>query len=329
MEHFALDNWRTPWAVCPEVVPTLSRLLVGDLTKIEAALTRTRAETPGESRSGSVAVIPLRGVITPRASLLSLLTGGGGGLEEFRGRLRAVVASDDVDSVVLDIDSPGGSTSLIAETAAEIRAAREIKPIVAVANTMAASAAYWLGAQANEMVATPSGLVGSIGSYLVHEDVSGALEDAGVKVTHIFAGKYKTEGNPAEPLSDEARAYAQSVVDENYGDFLADVAKGRGATVATVRDSYGEGRVLTARNALEAGMVDRVESIEHTLARLTSPEPARPAPALIAEANQLERPPAAQESDPEHADNERPNAEAEEGARRIRQLSAEHPIHVP
>ena len=327
MEYFALDTWRTPWAVCPDAVPTISRLMTGDLARrIEAALPRVRAEATSERRSGgTVAVIPLRGVITPRASLLSLLTGGGG-LQEFRSQLREAVASEDVDKILLDIDSPGGSTALLTETAAEIRAAREVKPIVAIANTMAASAAYQLGSQANEMIVTPSGFVGSIGTYVVHEDFSGLNEKLGVQVTYISAGKYKVEGNPDEPLTDEAREYAQSVVDTHYGDFLSDVAEGRGTSAEEVRDGYGEGRVLTAQNALDAGMVDRVESYEHTLVRMTSAEAAEPAPALIGK--ELQRTPSAEGK---QADNEPPNAPqvAEEEARRISRLQAEHPIHVP
>jgi signal peptide peptidase SppA len=169
---------------------------------------------------------------------------------------------------VLDIDSPGGSIAGITELAAEIRSARGAKPIVAVANTLAASAAYWLGSQADQFVVTPSGHVGSIGVYAVHQDVSKMLDEAGVKMTIVSAGPHKTEGNEFEPLTDEARAEIQARVDASYDQFVEDVAAGRNVPVATVRADFGGGRVLTARDALKAGMVDRVETLAQTIQRV-------------------------------------------------------------
>jgi signal peptide peptidase SppA len=216
-------------------------------------------------------VIPLTGVLTPRYSFLSYLFGGGGGLVDFRDAFREALNSPDVGAIVLDVDSPGGLIDLVPETAAEIRDARGTKPIVAVANTMAASGAYWIAAQADELVVTPSGSVGSIGVYMVHEDWSGFNEQQGIQPTYISAGKYKTEGNPDEPLSDEARADWQQEVDDLYAMFVADVAAGRGVTAEQVRDGYGEGRTLLADRALAAGMVDRVDTIETVIGALLVP----------------------------------------------------------
>jgi ClpP class serine protease len=122
---------------------------------------RLSQTTDGVTVAGAVAVIPLRGVITPRPSLFAMLFGfGGGGLQGFREDFRAALDDDDVGSILIDVDSPGGLVDLIPETAAEIRGGRGRKPIVAIANTRAASAAYWLGSQADELVVTPSGEVG-------------------------------------------------------------------------------------------------------------------------------------------------------------------------
>jgi signal peptide peptidase SppA len=176
------------------------------------------------------------------------------------------------------VDSPGGVTDLVPETAAEIRAARERKPITAVANTMAASAAYWLASQASEVVVTPSGWLGSIGVYMLHVDWSGNNAQIGVKPTYISAGKYKTEGNPEEPLSESAREHMQEDVDRFYSMFLSDVALGRGVDVETVRADFGEGRVLLAEPSLQAGMADRVETFEDAVARLQATPPRSGAP---------------------------------------------------
>ncbi len=222
-----------------------------------------------EKRSnGGVAVIPLCGVITPSASFLSMLFGGGGGLEAFRASFMEALSAPEVGSIVLDVDSPGGMVSLVPETAAMIRAARGKKPIIAVCNTTAASAAYWLAAQCDEVVCTPSGQAGSIGVYMIHEDLSGALDQRGISVTYIKAGKHKAEGNRTEPLSDDAKAFRQQEVDDLYGMFVDDVATGRGASAADVRSGYGEGRCLLAARALEAGLCDRVATLDAVVGEL-------------------------------------------------------------
>lgn len=266
----ALDYRHTAWGVRPETLPAIASVLRADIQAddlVEQPAALQAAARAGQT-TGGVAMLSLRGLITPQPSFLSLLFGGGGGLQGFRAGLREAVAADDITAIVIDIDSPGGSTDLVAETAAEIRAARTSKPVVAVANTWAASAAYWLAAQADEVVVTPSGEVGSIGVFTIHDDISALNEQLGVKTTLISAGKYKIEGNPYEPLSDEARDALQVKVDEYYAMFVADVAKGRGATPAAVKGGYGEGRMVTAKQALDLGMADRVDTLEATIARL-------------------------------------------------------------
>jgi signal peptide peptidase SppA len=260
-----------PWAIRAEALTRLAKAM----RRAEAAddQPEPQAATRTLSTTGGVAVIPLKGLLTPKVSLLSLLFGGGSGLLGFRENFREALASDEVGSILIDVDSPGGSTDLIPEIAAEIRAARGQKPITAIANTQAASAAYWLAAQADELVVTPSGMAGSIGVFLVHEDWSGFNEAMGVRPTYISAGKFKTEGNMDEPLSDEAKVHFQSIVDEFYDLFVASVAAGRGVSENSVRNGFGEGRMATARQAVALGMADRVESFNETVVRLTGREP--------------------------------------------------------
>lgn len=256
----------TSWAVRPEVLAVLSRVLAAPGADFQpsAQLEEVKPTPQG------IGVIPLKGLITPEPNLLSMLLGGSGGLKAFRSSLNEAVSSDEIGSIVLNIDSPGGSTDLITETAADIRAAREVKPVVAVANTQAGSGAYWLASQANEVVVTPSGTVGSVGAFVLHVDESKAAEDAGLKPTFISAGKYKVEGNPFEPLGEDAKAHAQQVVDEFYGMFVNDVAQGRGVPAQSVRDGFGEGRMVTAQRAVKGGMADRVDTFEGTIARLAN-----------------------------------------------------------
>ena len=220
------------------------------------------------STEGSVEVIPLSGMITPRGGLIAMLFGIESGLEALRSRLRGAVADPNVASIVLAVDSPGGLIDLVPETAREIAAANAVKPITAVASTEAASAAYWLASQASELVVTPSGSVGSIGVFLLHADFSRAYEQEGIKPTLIKAGKHKADPNRFEPLSDSGREYLQGTVDELYGMFVGAVASGRGVSEDAVREGFGEGRMALAAEAVELGMADRVATLEEVVAEL-------------------------------------------------------------
>src|SRR5215467_6271108 len=130
-------------------------------------------------------------------------------MDGIRARLEAAAANPDVSAIVLDVDSPGGTVAGTPETAAAVRRAAEVKPVVAVANSLAASAAYWIASQASSLVVGPSADVGSIGVISAHIDRSKMLEDMGLRVTVVSAGRYKAEGNPFAPLSDEAKANMQ------------------------------------------------------------------------------------------------------------------------
>jgi HK97 family phage major capsid protein len=121
---------------------------------------------------------------------------------------------------------------------------------------------------ASKAFSTPSGEVGSIGVYSAHQDISGAQKKLGVKTTLVSAGKFKTERSPFEPLSDEAKAAMQEKVDAYYEMFVAAVAEGRGVSVETVRDTFGQGRTVMAAKAADAGMVDAVATYEDVLAEL-------------------------------------------------------------
>jgi signal peptide peptidase SppA len=271
--HVAEMVYATPWAILPQTLRAIVELIdyrvAGQRLSEEEIRERIGAgpaRRPSQTRQG-VAVLPLYGVIAPKATLMSDISGGTS-LYDWRRAFGEALADPNVAAILIDVDSPGGVTDLVPEVAADIRGARGRKPIVAVANTMAASAAYWLAAQADELVVTPSGEVGSIGVLCAHDDISGLQQQMGVKTSLISAGKYKTEGNPFEPLSEEARAALQERVDEMYGMFTRDVAKGRRVTAGQVRDGFGEGRLVSALNAVKLGMADRVATLEQTLARM-------------------------------------------------------------
>jgi len=224
---------------------------------------------PAKRSVGSVAVIPLSGFLTQKPTLFSMLFGGTS-VQAFAREVVAALGDQSIGAVLLDIDSPGGETFGMTEAAAQIRAARGTKPLVAVANPIAASAAYWLGSQADEFVVTPSGLAGSVGVFSTYVDESKALEQAGLAVTFIKYGARKAEASGVEPLSEGALASIQARVDEAGRMFEADVAKGRGVSVAKVHSDFGEGGILTASQAVAAGAADRIATLDEVVARLAS-----------------------------------------------------------
>lgn len=227
------------------------------------------AATQQRSRggNGSIALIPMYGVIGHRVSALEE-TSGACSLQRFKARFNEALNSADVKAIVVDIDSPGGVSYGVTEMAQLIYEARGTKPMVAVINPLGCSAALWLGTQFPELVITPSGLTGSLGVYMLHEDWSQANEMMGVKPTYIQFGKYKTEGNYNEPLGDEAAAHFQAIVDQTGREFAADVARGRGIPLAKVLSDFGQGRCLLPAEAKAVGMVDRIQTLDQVLSRL-------------------------------------------------------------
>jgi len=258
-----------PWAMRPEKLDEILAFLDAHAAGIRAFDDEPRraAARSVSQRTGAVAVLPIIGLISNRANMLSDFSGGTS-LQVVVKDLRALVADDTISAVVLEIDSPGGFVDGVEEFAAEVYAARKTKTIVAVSNTMAASAAYWIAAAASEIVVSPSGEVGSIGVWMVHQDESGAWEAMGVKNTVIYAGKFKTAGNRFEPLSEEAQELLQGRIDQTYASFVGAVAKGRGVTSKDVREGFGQGFIVGAKEAVKLGMADRVATLEETIQRL-------------------------------------------------------------
>ena len=264
-----------PWAVLPEKMAVISELLAlraagRDLTEAEVRARIGERPAPRAKSGGAVAVVSLVGVMHPRVNMLQDMSGGTS-CEMCAWMMRGAMEDPNVSAIVLDVDSPGGAVSGVEELAAVVRETAQKKPVIAVANTMAASAAYWVASQASELVVSPSSEVGSIGVFMAHEDLSQALEAVGVKVTLVQAGRDKTLGNMFEPLSDEARAYIQERVDAPYAAFVAGVAKGRGKSAADVRAHFGQGRLVQARDAVRLGMADRVQTMDEVLERLGAP----------------------------------------------------------
>lgn len=264
-----------PWAILPEKLSQIQALLNMKLAGLNASaediaeMTAAAQQRPTYQTAANIAIVPVYGTLLYRTSPLAEMSGATS-TRSIAAALREAVNDPGVKAVIMDIDSPGGQVFGMTELAAEIRKLREQKPIVAMVNPLAASAGYNVAASASEVVATPSALVGHIGIALLHMDLSKAAEMEGVTPTLMTAGKFKheeTSGSQYYPLTEEARAAFQSRVNAAYDTFVKDVAAGRGVSVQTVRNGYGEGRVVTASEAVRLGMADRVATLDETIAR--------------------------------------------------------------
>jgi signal peptide peptidase SppA len=264
--------YNSPWALLPEkwaeIDAFLQRKFAGEETRGDQPAAGPR---DGVQMAGRVALVQLFGVIAQRMDMMTAISGGTS-TEAFGRTFDALVADRQVSAIVMVVDSPGGSVFGVQELAQKIFDARGKKRVVAIADSMAASAAYWLATQASELVCTPGGMVGSVGVIASHVDESVAEEAAGRKTTLVYSGQYKAEGE--QPLTSEALAYLQGLVDTIYGTFVAAVARGRGVTENRVQKDFGQGRVVLAKDAVARGMADRVATLEQVLTRLNGTSPA-------------------------------------------------------
>lgn len=279
LDHVAAAVFGRPWLIREDVLQQIGAIVEfhlagGRLTPVEIqerldVAAARNGPRDGGGRSGPVQIIPIYGLIAPRATLMTDMSGGST-VEGIRGRFRAALGDEGVGSILFDVDSPGGSADGIEELAAEIFEARGQKPMAAIARYGMASAAYYTVSGVDEIIASPSSMVGWIGTAMIHTEYSKMAEMIGETTTIVRDPKGKMLVNSYEPLTEEALAELQQVVGDYTGQFHSRVAKGRGVSVATVKADFGGGGGMTAARAKAAGLVDRVETIDVTVARMTA-----------------------------------------------------------
>ncbi|MBP6763332.1 MAG: S49 family peptidase [Thauera sp.] len=231
--------------------------------------------------SGKVAVIPIHGTLVRRTSGIEAESG----LASYTGiaaQLDAALASPEIAAILLDIDSPGGESGGVFDLADRIRAASEVKPVWAVANDMAFSAAYALASAATRVFVARTGGVGSIGVIAMHVDQSVKDAQDGVRYTAVFAGERKNDLNPHEPISNEAHAVLKAEVVRIYDLFVETVARHRGLDADAVRAT--EAGLFFGPDAVATGLADAVGSLEDALTQLT--QSLSPLPTQVATASQ-------------------------------------------
>lgn len=257
------------WVIEPHALQRLTAFVMSGVRPPIDENVRAAAAAASQ-KPNAVGLIRIHGALEARPTEMGAWLGMAS-YEQIGEQFDALINHDGVSSVVLDIMSPGGMVYGAQELANKIYDARgKGKPIIAVANPMAASGAYWLAAAAHRIVSTPSADVGSVGVFWQHVDLSQLYQAKGVKITTIRSvnSPHKAEGVDSEPLSDDSKDYMQGRADRIYSQFVGDLSKFRGIPVEHINEHFGKGRVVDSGRAAKAGMIDRVDSLFGVVAKL-------------------------------------------------------------
>lgn len=262
-----------PLLIHPDKAVVILEVLSGrigiDATPIVPEASRFAATSrAGERRTvpvaGGVAIISIIGTLVNRGAWV----GASSGLVSYEGisaQLREAAADPAVHSVILDIDTPGGEAGGITGIAAQIKSLAQTKRVVAVVNDTACSGGYWIASAADEIVVSETSQVGSIGVVVLHVDRSGEMVQKGWAPTFIHAGAHKVDGHSLGPLPDSVRVDVQASIDGLYRSFCQGVAAGRGSRLDAAAARATEARVFFGRDAITAGLADRVDSFDAVL----------------------------------------------------------------
>lgn len=267
MQTLSCDLWLMERNALRQFTAMAGRLICPQTEEVREMARAAAAATP--RREKKLAIIPVHGVLEARPSFVGEMLGMTS-YERVGYQLDLALADESVSTIVMDFATPGGMVYGCPEVAQKIYEARGRKPVIGVANPMAASGGFWMISACERVVVTPSGDVGSVGVIAEHVDISQAMERQGEKVTTIrsSASPFKGENSDAAPLTDEARSNMQARADKIYGQFSGDLARFRGISVDQVNKQFGQGRVVDSRSALAVGMVDRIDTLQGTVEKL-------------------------------------------------------------
>lgn len=265
-----IDQYLGPWAIREDAfnallhrARTLDLHLHFQSEDVQQAQARAAAAVEYQV-VGNVAMIPLNGTLMKHESSLS----GGSGTVNARRKIRAAAKNPDISSILLHIESPGGTAAGTKELADEVAEARKLKTVWAYCEDLCCSAAYWIASQAEKVFANGPAMIGSIGTYMAIADWSKLYEDAGVKVHVIRAGAFKGVGTMGTEITDEHLAEFQRLINQTNDFFLKAVARGRGLSSKRVQE-LADGRVHLASDAQALGLIDGVQSLDQTLSQLS------------------------------------------------------------
>lgn len=251
------------WLITDEWLQTIVSIAdrsQSDIQAVLAARGEPLANTVSVVMRDGVAVMPVRGPIFRYANLFTMMSGATS-LEMLATDFGQAVANPAVKAIVLEVDSPGGMAAGISEFAGQVRAAAQVKPVIAYVSDLGASAAYWIAAAASELVISDTASVGSIGVVM---QAMRSVEDGTIKIVSSQSPLKHTR-----PDSEAGQRLFQQQINEKAQVFIDAVAAYRGVTADKVVNDFGQGFVLVGATAVAAGMADRLGSLESIIAGLS------------------------------------------------------------
>jgi len=270
LPHLATRVFDTPLLIAPQKLEVILAVMAPHLgldapAPSAAAGAERPARKPYEVTPDGIAVIPIEGTLVHKSYGLDALSGLRSYVD-LQQEIEDAATDPAINGILLDVDSPGGEVAGVFDLADTIYAARAAKPVFAVANSDAFSAAYLLASSAERVYAGRTSGLGSIGVIVTHRDVSASDEKLGYKYTIIHAGARKADFNPHAPLSEEARAVIETEVERTYDLLVGAVARNRGTAEADIRGT--EAGLYFGSDAVAARLADRIGTRQEALADL-------------------------------------------------------------
>ncbi len=257
-----------PWAVKEDTLHVMTGIIQRHMRGEKLSQDKILSLIGGEPKAApsyevinGIAQIPIYGVIAKRINLIRQISQSGTSTEEAKSDIRKALADDKVEKILLDIDSPGGSVDGLAEFVDFIYEARKVKPVLAYANGMMASAAYWIGSAAEKVYVSKGSVVGSIGVYAVFEDLSVMDHMAGIRTEVVKAGKFKAAGNSYRQMTPEERDVLQEEIDTFYNLFVEAIARNRNMSMEAATN-LADGRVWIGQQAIDVGLADEIADLD-------------------------------------------------------------------
>lgn len=255
-----------PWLIHPKVHAAMAHSLIGYLNRDAQVIAEDKEDGDEDDDAlciaNGFAIIDVSGVLMKRPGLIERVFYGAQDIDEVKSAVSRAVALPDTHSLILNVDSPGGTVTGIPELATTISAANDAKPVFAFTDRLMASAAYWISSGTSAIFATPSAELGSVGVYMPMYDYSKLLEKMGISLEMFSTGKYKGIGVPGTSLTEDQREYLQGSVESIYGDFVEAVVAGRNRV--SLDDMQGQ--TFGGTKAVAKGFADQlVGSIDEVI----------------------------------------------------------------
>ena len=267
LPHIAARIFNTPLLVTHdrirEIIVALNERIEISAETIDGYTTNVNDYIP--EQIDNIAVIPVHGTLVHQGGFADALSGIQS-YSEIRSMYQAALQSSQYESILWSFRSPGGEVSGLFDFIDEIYESRGIKPMAAIVNEMAMSAAFGLASAVGNIYIPRTGMVGSVGVIAMHKDQSKADEKAGLKYTAVYAGAKKNEGNPHEPFSKEDREALQERVNDTYELFTATVARNLGVSQQAIKDT--EAGDYIGEKAVAVGFASQIASYTEVINHL-------------------------------------------------------------